>query len=349
MVEGLLQGEVFCHSGHIGYINSLDIDSTDHQLLLCGGSDSAISIWDVDVDRSDIQTTPLCKLDMKIGHDYGLSKVQWWPFDQSMFFTGSFDFTVKVWDSSELDVVYSFDFENKVYNFDVNRHDENGLIAVGLSTPLIRLVDLRSVGSIQTLKGHHGGSVLSVKWSPTNSNILASAGSDGTVRIWDIRQANQQLASLDLLRTNLKQSLTDPEFRKAHRAVSNGLAWHYSGSELLSLGLDNKARVWSELDDGGVNKSINFGPLFQDRRQQTMDPCVSLESHHDKLVVSLLSDTGDILKCSLEDGKLIQRLVPPGKEARHNRQASFIARGSEINQYFSSACDGSIVRWFYDD
>lgn len=348
MDETELQGEIFCSGSHLGYINSLDVDPVDNQLLLCGGSDSAVTIWDLGSER-DAQAyrgearSPLCKLDMKVAHQYGISKVQWWPFDQSMFFTGSFDGTVKVWDSEGLDEVYAFQFDNKVYNFDVNAIDKGGIIAVGLSSPLIRLVDLRSAGSVQTLKGHRSGSVLSVKWSPTAPGLLASAGSDGNVRIWDVRQASQEIASMDLERVSLKQEPSPADFRKAHRAACNGLSWCGSDDTLISVGLDNKARLWSHILDGGINESANFGPLFQNSRQQTLDPLVS--NLLGTKCVFLPSDTGDVLFCTLNDGKLVQRLVPPGKEVRLQRQACIVARRAGTNEFYSSACDGSVVKW----
>lgn len=342
------RGEIFSASKHVGYINSLDIDPVDHQLLLCGGSDSAISIWDLenetDVPPEDKQ--PLCKLEMKIGHQFGLTKVQWWPFDQSMFLTGSYDNTVKIWDSSALEDVYTFDFEKKVYNFDVNSLELDGLIAVGLSSPLIRLVDLRSTSSAQILKGHKSGEVLSVKWSPKLSYLLASGGSDGSVRVWDIRQATQEVSSMDLERLSSKQLLNPPEFRKAHRGACNGLAWCEEGTQLLSVGMDNKARLWSHLQEQGVNENINFGPLFQDNRQQNLDPLVSSTGEfNNETRVFLSSDTGDVLYYTLNEAQLVQRLVAPGKDIRLERQASFVARKPESYEYYSSARDGSIIKW----
>ncbi len=44
----------------------------------------------------------------KPGHSYGISALQWYTFDTGMFFTGSFDATLKVWDTNTLEVSQPF-------------------------------------------------------------------------------------------------------------------------------------------------------------------------------------------------------------------------------------------------
>lgn len=331
---------------HFGYINSLAIESVDEQLMLCGGADSSVTIWDLEAEyiTDPKDTQPLAKLDARTAHKFGISKVLWWPHDEAMFFTSSFDKTVKVWDTERLDEVFSFDLDHKVYNFDVNPLKLNGLIATGLDYPHIRLLDLRSSSSAQTLRGHESGSVMCVQWSPTREYMLASGGSDGLVRIWDIRAAKQQIAAMDMNRTSEEDDLTPLSFRKSHRGICNGLLWHFKGDELLSVGLDNKARVWDlAAPGGGLNKNINFGPLFHDRRQQTLEPSFFwTREENDELAVLLPSDTGDVLMSDYADGSLLERLVPPGKESRFNRQGCVVSRDGE---FYSGTCDGAIIRW----
>lgn len=354
-----MERDLLVASAHFGYINSLSIESQDEQLMLCGGGDSAVTIWDLDADPTEkdnaasserigvsdpADAEPLARLDARSAHKFGISKVQWWPFDETMFLTASFDHTLKVWDTEALEEAYSFDLEHKVYSFDVNPLRKDGLVAVGLDHPHIRLADLRTSATAQTLRGHEAGSVCCVQWSPSREYMLASGGSDGLVRVWDIRRATQQVAAMDLNRTSTDQNLTPLTFRKSHRGVCNGLLWHPSGDELLSIGLDSKARVWDlAAPGGGLNKAVNFGPLFQDRRQQTLEPCFFwTREDDDELTVLLPSDTGDVLLSRYDDGALVERLVPPGREARLNRQGCVASRDGE---FYSGTCDGSIVRW----
>jgi len=39
------------------------------------------------------------------GHSYGISSLQWYTFDTGMFYSASFDKTVKVWDTNALEVI----------------------------------------------------------------------------------------------------------------------------------------------------------------------------------------------------------------------------------------------------
>ena len=50
----------------------------------------------------------------------------------------------------------------------------------------LALWDVRKLGRgrVQTLRSHEG-EVLQVEWSPTHRNVLASAGGDGRVCVWD--------------------------------------------------------------------------------------------------------------------------------------------------------------------
>lgn len=363
-----IEAQLFFTQQHAGYINSLSIDNVDRRLLLCGGADSSVTIWDVDQEpdpvedddvpwpQRDLHSKPLCRLPKKASHKFGISKLSWWPFNNDMFLTGSYDTTLKVWDTEGLEEVYSFDLDHKVYCFDINPLEDEGLVAAGLDHPNIRLVDLRVGGATQSLSGHSAGGICSIKWSPTREYMLASGGSDGTVRIWDIRRANQQVACMDMLRTNVEQELAPLEFRRSHRSACNGLLWHPSGDELLSLGLDNKVRIWDLTGEpgGGTNKSVNFGPLFQNRRQQNLDPCMTYpddiglslnDDSQEEYYVMLPSDTGDVLLSQYSDGRLVKRLTPPGREVRLHRQASVISRGPKTYEFFSSTCDGSVVRW----
>ncbi|KAG0243949.1 DNA excision repair protein ERCC-8 [Actinomortierella wolfii] len=62
--------------------------------------------------------------------------------------------------------------------------------------PRIRLCDMRTGAFTHSLPGHRG-TVLGVDWSPRHEFILASASTDSTARLWDIRKSNSCLISLD--------------------------------------------------------------------------------------------------------------------------------------------------------
>lgn len=314
---------------HVGFVNSLESDVAG-RLMLAGGADSAISIWDVKTHER-VGYVP-----RHTGHQFGVSRAVWWPLDSGMFVTGSFDSTVSLWATEGLEQVYTFQMEHKVYCVDVCSQDggENALVAVGMDFPMVRLLDLRAGAASHTLKGHEGR-VLSLKWSPRASYLLATAGSDGTVRVWDIRQSSSWVASMDLARTHPDQPLTPLTFRRAHRSSVNGLAWTERGTGLVSLGNDNKARIWNLSIPGGINENVNFGPLVQNRHTQTLDPVL----HSGNVIIP--TDSGAILVSSWADGKIMRRLEPPEGE-RFVRQACLTVCD---NRLFSGNGNGAIIEY----
>lgn len=331
---GRLTPRVFSKT-HFGFINSLAVDPTG-RFLLGGGADSAISIWEINSDGGE----PAAKIPRHHTHDFGVSKVCWWPEDPAMFLSGSFDSKVCVWDTQQLETVYAFKQNQKVYSLDIS---SDGLVAVGMDHPFVQILDLRAGGVTQTLRTH-SGKIHSVKWSPNSENLLATAGSDGTVRIWDIRRSEACITSLDLMRTSPRNELAPLGFRRAHRTSVNGLAWYGQGYQLLSVGNDNKARLWDLTEAGGVNMAVNYGPLFQNRHSQTLDPCISPEGDLLFDYVLLPSDTGDILLLRGVDGKLVRRLEPPNGE-HGARNACVVSGGQGRADFFSGNSAGAVIRW----
>uniref|UniRef100_A0A060TF85 ARAD1D21032p n=1 Tax=Blastobotrys adeninivorans TaxID=409370 RepID=A0A060TF85_BLAAD len=340
---------------HSGAVNSLAVDSLEQRFLLTGGGDASLKIWDLGetvVDSvGDTKYKCLEEIPRKDGHSFGVSHVQWWPFDNGLFVSSSFDNTVKVWDANVLAEAYSFNLENKIYNFDISSLGDHSLVATAADHPYVRLLDLRTTSSSHTLVAH-SGKVLSVKWSPRSAHELASAGSDGTVRLWDIRRANACVESLDMGRTSEQPSRTPMQYRKAHRASVNGLCWFPAGDFLVSSGNDEKIRVWGmrspgDSSAGGRNMLVNFGPLVRNRFLQTLDPCLSPSSDLQTPYLFFPSDNGELFMFQAVDGKIVKRLTPPSTRTTSSsiRTACIIPRGPGHLQFLSGALDGSITVW----
>lgn len=105
--------------------------------------------------------------------------------------------------------------------------------------------------------GHQFGFVIPVRWSTSQPYLLASGGSDGTIRLWDVRRGNQLLTSLDQHNTSSRENggwLNSTN--RAHDGVVNGLEFTADGLHLVSIGHDEKMRVWDL--ETGLNTLVSF-------------------------------------------------------------------------------------------
>src|SRR5262249_51830973 len=100
------------------------------------------------------------------------------------------------------------------------------LLASGSQDRLIRLWDLTAEDGRNRILGGHGKGVTALAFLPTGDKILASAGIDGTVKLWDI-VTGRCLATLS--------DLSGPIF---------ALAAAPDGKTLASGGLDGAVTIW---------------------------------------------------------------------------------------------------------
>ncbi|KAL6071698.1 DNA excision repair protein ERCC-8 [Balamuthia mandrillaris] len=200
-------------------------------------------------------------------HTYGVSCVQWYPHDTGMFFSGSFDHNLNMWDTNSIQVVYKFKLPSKVYAISLAPHaTRHCLVAAGTGDPKLRLCDPTSGSSAHCLIGHRAP-IWCVGWSPANEFIVASGSVDKTVRLWDIRKAGTSLLSLDQHNTtgqtnlsshghrNLQPSISS-QVATAHDASVTSLCFTPDGLFLLTSGTDNRLRRWDS--NTGKNTLVNY-------------------------------------------------------------------------------------------
>lgn len=95
----------------------------------------------------------------------------------------------------------------------------------------------------------HAGSVEDIQWSPSEASVFASASSDGTVRVWDVRSKARKPA--------LTVHVSDTDV--------NVLSWSRRTTHLLASGADDgewavwDLRQWKPGGDG-INKNKAKGP-----------------------------------------------------------------------------------------
>jgi|EP00945_MAST-04E_sp_MAST-4E-sp1_P004713 WD40 repeat protein len=123
-------------------------------------------------------------------------------------------------------------------------------VAAGLSDGSVRIVDPRTGGTVQSFQAHRGTFVSNVSYSAHDSNRLASAGGDGTVKLWDVRQ-NRENEGCE------RESATFA----GHRGASYGAAFvrqRKGGNGLFSWGADGAVRTWNTSSSSGGAGSEYF-------------------------------------------------------------------------------------------
>ncbi|CAI6007075.1 unnamed protein product [Closterium sp. NIES-65] len=108
----------------------------------------------------------------------------------------------------------------------------------------------------------HQGSVEDIQWSPTEPEVFASSGVDGTVCFWDVRAASRTAPALRV---------------KAHDADVNVISWNRLASCMVASGCDDGSfRIWDLrlLREAGAGKEGGaFIAHFNHHRQ----PITSIE------------------------------------------------------------------------
>ncbi|KAJ2827655.1 hypothetical protein GGI24_002594 [Coemansia furcata] len=228
---------------HSAAVHSLAIDNIEHRYMLSTGADISIQLYDLNsFERTATcarQVAPTSQITTNAAstHTRLISDIAWYPLDNGMFTTASFDHTLRVWDAESMAEACQFDLESRVFSHSMSHTGAHALIAAADESAYIRLCDLRSGSFAQSLQAHHSGS-MAATWSPEQPFVLASGGIDGTLRLWDIRRADSQLCSFG----NVEASHSNSS--DTGGSVSS-LLFTGDGSRVLSLKASGKVSVWS--------------------------------------------------------------------------------------------------------
>ncbi|KAL5348555.1 hypothetical protein ACLOAV_005971 [Pseudogymnoascus australis] len=302
-----------CQAG----VNSLAVDKFEHKLMLTGGADSTIKLWDLEQitpQKNDQTLKPIGEVKKSPStHQFGITHISFYPFEPTAFLSSSYDHSLKIYSTDTLQPSASFKLDSIIYSHALSPIASHLLVACCTQHPLVRLVDLHSGASTHSLAGHTGA-VLAASWSPTNEHILATGGTDGTVRIWDVRKASGTLRLLDLEDSiGLGDGLDRPSraAAKAHGAAVNGIEWTDDGQYIVSAGHDAAVRVWDA--SSGANTLAHFGPTLRNAKLETK-PMLLSPVEHTKPKGGLLvyPNEGEVVIFELHEGRVVSRLRLPG-------------------------------------
>jgi WD40 repeat protein/DNA-binding SARP family transcriptional activator len=187
--------------------------------------------------------------------------------DGRQFVTGCFDTFVRVWETSNGQLIYQLEgHRGGVYS--VSWSPDGNLIATGGYDTMIRIWNATSGEALRVLRGHIGN-VNGLDWSP-NGRLLVSAGHDETIRLWNaqsgdalrVLQGNaagvlslafgpnsailystqgHAIRSWDVAQRRWRRIL------RGHRDVIARLAVSADGAYLASAGRDFTIRLWDAI------------------------------------------------------------------------------------------------------
>ncbi|HVJ87418.1 MAG TPA: serine/threonine-protein kinase [Caulifigura sp.] len=157
--------------GHKGMITHVTF-SNDGKMLGSAGGDSSARIWNVATGREKTELT---------GHTAGVYGISF-SADDSLVATGGWDRTVRVWDSSSGQPLGKLDGHTSDVWAVAFAPTGHLLASVGEDRD-VRLWDARQLKELPLREGH-SGTIYTMAFS--KQGVLATAGRDGAVRLWNV-------------------------------------------------------------------------------------------------------------------------------------------------------------------
>ncbi|KAJ3221874.1 ribosome biosynthesis protein rrb1 [Clydaea vesicula] len=180
----------------------------------------------------------------------------------------------------------------------------------------------------QPYKGHNG-SCEDLQWSPTEKDVFASCGVDGTVKIWDVRMKQSALSI------------------KAHNCDVNVIAWNKKVDYLLASGSDNGIfSVWDLRTFGKGQETATSAATFNWHKKAI----TSIEWHPFETSMLACSGADDqltlwdlSLEADLEEQQVMEE--KDGRKIEVPAQLLFIHQGqSNIKElHFHEQIPGCII------
>lgn len=233
-------------------------------------------------------------------HQREVFSANWNLVDKSNFVTSSWDGSIKIWASQRQESLLTLNptgtdyttvaapiastaqppllhqqhhqrnqhnsTKNCIYSAQFSPHSPSMLVScTGASQ--VQIWDIRTPHPLQLhFVSHDGLETLSVDWNKYKSTVIASGGTDKSVRVWDLRM----VSNLDQPSAHSPMPLHHHRGPSAlnqfvgHEFAVRRVQWSpHNGKELLSTSYDMTARVWrDELDERARFLNTKTGGLM---------------------------------------------------------------------------------------
>jgi WD40 repeat protein len=207
--------------------------SPDEKLIISGGGDKLVKIWDVAAGR---------ELKRFAGHEGEINSVSFSPDGQYALSTGgqvwsNKDCVIRLWEVATGKEIRKFAGHTGAVWSAAFSPDGKQIVS-GSSDRTIRLWDTATGKEIKTFSGHTGG-ISSVVFSKNGKMILSACG-DYSIKLWDVATGKE-------IRTF-----------SGHSSWVNRALFSPDGKKIISAGFDATTRIWDVATGSELAKFIGF-------------------------------------------------------------------------------------------
>jgi WD40 repeat protein len=168
-------------AGHSGFVMSVAWNH-DSSKIVSGSADGTMKIWDCKKSISDCRTTWKLLKTLE-GHSHFVNSVSWNHHDSSQIVSGSWDKTIKIWDSSTGILLRTLTDHSGWVKLVSWSHDDTKIVS-GSYDKTVRIWNAITGDLMKTLEGH-SGAVSCVAWSPDDRKIASCSCNEKKIILWD--------------------------------------------------------------------------------------------------------------------------------------------------------------------